>query len=174
MAGFLAPSVVGFSSTKQIDAPVLFSARVSGAYALPVMNDRLMVGLDGVVSFLPYTAIDQTSKGNTSFWGFLLTARYLYPLNAAFSVGGGLGAGVIWWAGLQSNNPFTVEGVPASGAIPMPTAQVGLRAQYLVSRSLFVVLAPEFLVSATTSAGLSDSVSAVERFDIDIGAGYSF
>jgi len=173
-AAYLAPSVVGFSSTKDISAPVLFSARLSGSYALPVLDDRLMVGLDAVVSFLPYTAIDQTSKGSSSFWGFLLTARYLYPVNPKLSVGGGLGAGVIWWAGLQSNNPFTVEGVPASGAIPMPTAQVGLRAEYRLSKGFFVVLAPEFLVSATTSAGLSTSVSAVERFDIDIGAGYSF
>ena len=85
-----------------------------------------------------------------------------------------LGAGVIWWAGLKAGNPFTVEAVAASGAIPMPTFQAGLRVDYLIGRGLFLELAPEFLVSETTSAGLSDSVSAVDRFDINIGAGYAF
>jgi hypothetical protein len=174
VAAEVAPSFVGFSG-KEIDAPVVFTARVGGAYVLPVLGgDRIRVGLEGTISVLPYTTPDGSSKQSSSFWGLLVTGNYVYPILPELIVGGGVGAGVVWWDGLKAGNPFTVDQVAASGAIPMPTFQVGLKIEYLVSRNFFAELAPAFVYSATTSAGLSDSVSAVERFDINVGAGYLF
>ena len=56
----------------------------------------------------------------------------------------------------------------------MPTLQVGLRAEYALGGRFFLALSPELLLSKTTSEGLSQAVSSVRRFDIDVGAGYRF
>jgi hypothetical protein len=172
IAGYVAPSVILLSTKKDFDLPVLFAARLGVSYTPPFAGDRLRLRCDAVLSFLPYR--DTVPPGNTSFLGLLIGASYLYPIDDRFSVGGGLGVGSIWWAGLAAGNPFTVDSVAASGAIPMPTLQVEIRGEYRLWKDIFLLFAPQLLMSATTSAGLSDSVSAVTRIDIDIGAGYVF
>jgi hypothetical protein len=84
-------------------------------------------------------------------------------------------AGSVWWAGLDLGNPFTVQGVAASGgAIPMPSFGGGLRFEYTVVAGLFVALAPEVIWSKSTSDGLSQNVSSVTRFEFTGGVGYAF
>jgi hypothetical protein len=67
-----------------------------------------------------------------------------------------------------------VQGVSASGAIPMPSLALSLHADYSFTPHLFASLAPELLLSKTTSDGLSKAVSSVHRFDLDVGVGYRF
>ncbi len=79
------------------------------------------------------------------------------------SIGGGIAAGVVWWAGLADGNPFTASDAVVSGAIPMPSFGLSLHADDRITPHLL-----------TTRAGLTQQTSSVSRFDLDLGAGYRF
>jgi len=171
---FLAPSFIAFSG-REVDAPALFTLRVGGSYGLPLgAASTLRVGGEALGALLPYTDTVSAAKKNSSLWGFMLTARYLFRATPALTFGAGVGAGVIWWGGLDAGNPFTVDFVAADGPIPMPSFQLGARAEYAFGPRLFVALSPELLLSKTTSDGLSRAISSVRRLDIAVGVGYRF
>jgi len=158
-----------------VDAPALFALRVGGSYALPVgAASTFRVGVEALGAVLPYTDTVSAAKKNSSLWGFMLTARYLFRATPALTFGAGVGAGIIWWAGLDTGNPFTVSDAVVSGAIPMPSVQLGARAEYALGSRLFLALSPEFLWSKTTSDGLTQAISSVRRLDVYAGAGYRF
>jgi hypothetical protein len=173
VGAYLAPAFLSMSGSST-NLPAIFAVRIESAYAFHLPSAALRVGLDLGFAQLPYTNVQTPGSGTSSFWTALLTARYLRDLSPNLKVGGGLGVGVVWWAGLDAGNPFTVDQVAASGAIPMPSFQVGARGEYRFDSGLFIALAPELLFSKTTSDGLSQSVSAVTRFDLIGGVGYSF
>jgi hypothetical protein len=175
----LGPAFVGFSGNQDISAPVLFALQLGGSYEFLHGPSEFRAGVSGLYAALPYTNpsnadVDPNSQHTSSFWGALLTADYAYRVSEPLSLGAGVGLGVIWWAGLSPDNPFTVTGATVSGAIPMPTLALSLHAEYLITPHLFVNLTPELILSKTTSAGLSDAVSSVHRFDLDVGVGYRF
>jgi hypothetical protein len=169
----LAPAFVTFSG-RAIDTPVMLSFRVGAGYTLLSGASNLRLGVDAQVAILPYTNTVSAAKESSSLWGFMLGARYLYRVTQELGLGADLGVGVIWWDGLGAGNPFTVDQVAASGPVPMPSLQVGLRAEYALSPGFFLALSPELLWSKTTSDGLTMSVSSVRRIDIYAGAGYRF
>jgi Tetratricopeptide repeat len=171
---FLAPSFIAFSG-REVDAPALFAFRVGGSYALPLgAASTLRVGAEALGAVLPYTDTVSAAKKNSSLWGFMLTARYLFRATPALTFGAGVGAGVIWWGGLDAGNPFTVDFVAADGPIPMPSFQLGARVEYAFGPRLFAALSPELLLSKTTSDGLSQAISSVRRIDVAVGVGYRF
>ena len=170
----LGPTFVGFSG-RDISTPVLFGFQLGGSYDFLHGPSELRAGVQIDYASLPYTNVNLVNvQQSSSFWGALLTVDYGYRVLERLAVGGGLGLGVIWWAGLQEGNPFTVQGVSASGAIPMPSLALSLHADYFFTPHLFASLTPELLLSKTTSDGLSDAVSSVRRFDLDVGVGYRF
>jgi opacity protein-like surface antigen len=169
----LGPSFVGFSG-RDISAPVLFGLQLGGSYEFLHGPSDLRAGATGLYASLPYTNVNSNAQQTSSFWGALLTADYSYRVIEPLRLGAGIGLGIVWWAGLSQGNPFTVGYVEASGAIPMPTLALSLHAEYLVTSHLFVNLTPELLLSKTTSDGLSQAVSSVHRFDLDVGVGYRF
>jgi len=169
----IGPAFVGFSG-KDISAPVLLGFQLGGSYQFLRGPSELRAGLTVLFASLGYTNVSTGAKQTSSLWGGLLTADYAYRVAAPFRLGAGIGLGVVWWDNLTSGNPFTVAGVAASGPIPMPTLALALHADYLITPHLFVNLTPELLLSETTSAGLSDSVSSVHRFDLSFGVGYLF
>lgn len=173
---YLAPSFIGFSAHQAVDAPVMVSLRAGGSYAFPFGPSSVRVGAEGLAAFLPYTSTNtMATKESSSLWGFMLTGRYLYQVAPGFMVGGGVGAGVIWWGGLGADNPFTLQGTAASAPIPMPSLEIGVRAEYLFASGMFVALSPELLLSKTIgNDALSQSISSVHRFDVFAGAGYRF
>jgi hypothetical protein len=173
IAAAAGPSFVAFSG-RDISAPVLFGLQLGGSYAFVHGPSELRAGVTGLYAALPYTNVTYNVQQTSSLWGALLTADYSYRVIEPLSVGAGMGAGVVWWAGLAEGNPFTVTGVQASGAVPMPTLALAIHAEVLVTSHLFVNLTPELLLSKTTSDGLSQAVSSVRRFDLDVGVGYRF
>ena len=173
LEAFLAPTFIGFSGL-EIDSPVLLAFRVGGSYALLSGPSTLRVGAEALGAFLPYTNLTSAAKESSSLWGLMLTARYAFLATPELALGAGAGVGVIWWAGLHEGNPFTVDNVASDGPIPMPSFQLGIRAEYALGRRAFVALSPELLLSKTTSDGLSQAVSSVRRLDIYAGAGYRF
>jgi tetratricopeptide (TPR) repeat protein len=173
--GFLAPGFITFSGS-EVSAPVMFAFRAGLSYAVvsgASGPSTLRIGADGLAAILPYTNVASNAKESSSLWGFMLTARYLFQATPAFGLGAGVGVGVIWWGGLADGNPFTVQHVAASGPIPMPSFQAGLRAEYALGRA-FLALSPELTFSKTTSDGLTKSVTGVRRIDIYAGVGVRF
>jgi tetratricopeptide (TPR) repeat protein len=172
----LGPSFVGLSgaSADKISAPVMFGFEVGASYGFLQRPSELRAGIEMLYAALPYTNIKTNDAQSSSFWGAMLTLDYAYRVIEPLSVGAGLGAGVIWWAGLADGNPFTAATASVSGAIPMPTFALSLHADYLITPHLFVTLNPAFLYSKTTSDGLTAATSSVHRFDLDVGAGYRF
>jgi tetratricopeptide (TPR) repeat protein len=169
----LGPAFIGFSG-QDISAPVLLGFQLGGSYQFLHGPSELRAGVTVLFASLGYTNVTTGAKQTSSLWGGLLTADYAYRVAASLRLGGGVGLGVVWWDNLAAGNPFTVEGVAGSGPIPMPTLALALHADYLITPHLFVNLTPELLLSKTTSAGLSDSVSSVHRFDLSFGVGYLF
>jgi tetratricopeptide (TPR) repeat protein len=176
MAVALGPAFVGFSGAQNVSAPVLFGLQLGGSYEFLHGPSELRAGVSGLYASLPYTVVGTTpaQTSSSSFWGALLTLDYAYRVIEPLSLGAGIGLGIVWWAGLSEGNPFTVQGVAASGAIPMPTLALSLHAEYLITPHLFVNFTPELLLSKTTSDGLSEAVSSIHRFDLDVGVGYRF
>jgi hypothetical protein len=173
----LGPAFVGFSGNQNVSAPVLFGTQLGASYEfLHGGPSEFRAGVSGLYASLPYTVVNTTPQqtSSSSFWGALLMASYAYRVIEPLSLGAGIGLGVVWWAGLSEGNPFTVNQVGTSGAIPMPTLALSLHAEYLITPHLFVNLTPELLLSKTTSDGLTDAVSSIHRFDLDVGIGYRF
>ncbi len=170
----LGPSFIGLSGGT-VDLPVLFSLQLGGSYQLLHGPSELRLGVLGTYASLPYKTVTTSTQESSSFWGALLTADYAYRVIEPLALGGGIGLGVIWWAGLGADNPFTVkDAVVSGGGIPMPSLALSLHAHYYFTPHLFASLTPELLLSKTTSAGLTGAISSVRRFDLDFGVGYRF
>jgi hypothetical protein len=67
---------------------------------------------------------------------------------------------VVWWAGLRTGNPFTLDGAGATGAVPMPSARLGGTLRWRPVSSAFVAVSPALLTCKPTS-GLADSLAHV-------------
>jgi hypothetical protein len=156
-------------------ASTIVAIRVGGEYVFDLGGPGFVdVGLSAAYAPLQYHTTDTPgSNQSAAFWGVLATGTYRYRLTEAFELSGELGVGIVWWSGLGANNPFTVDGSGANGAVPMPSLMLGVAAIYRLPRRLFVFAEPAYLFSKTTSDGLSSAVSSVSRFDIALGVGYS-
>jgi tetratricopeptide (TPR) repeat protein len=174
----LGPSFLSFSGPDKVSPPVLFGFQLTGSYDFlrgPSQPSELRGGVQLQYASLPYDDVSGTGHGTSSFWGALLTLDYAYRVVDPLIIGGGIGAGVVWWAGLAQGNPFTApNAVVSGGAIPMPSFALSARADYLVTPHIFLNFTPAFLYSKTTSDGLTTSISSVYRFDLEAGAGYRF
>jgi hypothetical protein len=168
--GYVAPSFTSVSG-QDIDIPMQLAIRIGGAYAFPLPSAQLTVGLDGVLAFVPYQTTDG-GNGTSTLPGILATGAYMRDVAPKLSIGAGVGAGVIWWSGLGSSSVIAPS-VSVAGAIAMPSVEAELRATFAVLPQLFVVLAPQVLYSKPTS-GLEQDISALWRFNINVGAGYRF
>jgi len=176
LAFALGPSFLGLSgaSADKISAPVMFGFELGASYGFLQRPSELRAGVEMLYASLPYKNTNTGDDQSSSFWGAMLTVDYAYSVIEPLSLGGGVGAGIVWWAGLSDATPFTAANASVSGAIPMPTFALSLHADYRITPHLFATLNPAFLYSKTTSAGLTAATSSVERFDLDVGAGYQF
>lgn len=177
LAFALGPSFVGLSGANgsKIAAPVLFGFELGASYDFLNGPSELRAGAEMLYAALPYNDIAApNAQHSSSFWGAMLTVDYAYRVLEQLSIGGGVGGGVIWWAGLADGNPFTASNANVSGAIPMPSFELALHADYRITPHLFVTFNPAFLYSKTTGDGLTAGTSSVTRFDLDFGVGYRF
>jgi hypothetical protein len=173
-AAYGAPALIAFTNRDLDSGAVLFSATVAIGYRLPVRGPELRVGATGSLTLLPFVNEGTAARDTSALWGFLVTGSCLYPVTPRLKVGGGAGVGVIWWSGLVTGNPFTVDGAASTGPVPLPTLALGGRLEYGLGKGLFLAFAPDVLFSKTTSAGLAGAVSWVRRLDLSVGAGYAF
>jgi tetratricopeptide (TPR) repeat protein len=161
-------------SGRDLNEPALLSLRAGGAYTLAALGPgKLDLGLSAAYAPVQYRSTDTNANHTSVFVGFLASATYRYRAAPALDVYGELGAGVLWWSGLGPANPFTIDGVGASGPVPMPSLLVGVGAAYHVMDRLFVFAEPAYLLSKTTGAGLTAAISSISRFDLALGVGYA-
>jgi hypothetical protein len=168
------PAFPSFSG-RDLQEPTLLSLRLGANYGIDLHGAGVIdVGISGSYAPFQYTSIDPTAeKRSAGFWGLLADGNYRFRIAPGFDLLGEVGAGVVWWSGLGSNNPFTTDGVAATGAVPMPSLLLGLGAAYHVLPNLAVFFEPTFLLSKTTGDGLTSAISSVSRFDLAFGVGYS-
>jgi hypothetical protein len=170
------PAFPKFSVTgKSLDQPVLLSVRAGGGYTFDIVprQQAVDVGLSLAYSPIQYRTVPPETTVTAGFWGLLATGTYRYRVMPELDVQGELGVGIVWWSGIGTGNPFTVDNVGASGPIPMPSFLVGLGANYRLPHNVFVFAEPALVVSKTTGDGLTAAVSSVLRFDLALGLGYT-
>lgn len=174
LAFALGPTFASLSGKNNVSAPVMFGLQLGASYDFLHGPSALRAGLKMLYASLPYTNTMTNNQQSSSLWGGLVTVDYAYRVIEQLSLGGGLGGGVIWWAGLQGGNPFTAANAVISGAIPMPTFALSLHADYRFTSNFFATFNPGLLYSKATSDGLTMGTSSMTRFDLDFGAGYQF
>ena len=104
----LGPSFVSLSG-RDISAPVLFGLQLGASYEFLHGPSELRAGVEMLYAALPYTKVTSDTQQSSSFWGALLTVDYAYRVIDQLSIGGGIGGGIVWWAGLSEDNPFTAR-----------------------------------------------------------------
>jgi len=167
------PAFPSFSG-RDLQEPTLLSVRLGAGYAIDLHTAGFLdVGVSGAYAPFQYRTLDTNANRSAGFWGLLANAKYRYRLAPALDIAGEVGAGVVWWSGLGDQNPFTDNGVGATGAVPMPSLLLGVGVVYHLPAHLSVFAQPTFLLSKTTGDGLSSAISSVSRFDLAIGLGYS-
>ncbi len=168
------PSFPSFSG-RDLQEPTMLSLRLGGNYAIDLHGAGVVdVGISGAYAPFQYRTIDANNENKSAgFWGLFADGDYRFRIAPGFDLLGEIGAGVVWWSGIGANNPFTSDGVGATGAVPMPSLLLGLGAVYHVLPSFSVFFEPTFLLSKTTGDGLTSAISSVSRFDLAFGIGYA-
>jgi tetratricopeptide (TPR) repeat protein len=168
------PSIATFAGSG-IASPTIFSVRIFGGYSFSIGEGAVEIGAAASIAPLHYQRTDNGAQSLSSLLGAFVRggARYPIALDGALHVIGDLGLGVVWWGGLGKANPFTDQGVEATGLIPLPTARIAAGLQYDLSQSFFVYVLPAYSFSMTTS-GVQKVVSHVALIDIPAGIGCNF
>ncbi len=167
------PAFPSFSG-RDLQEPTMLSLRLGANYAIDLHGAGVIdVGISGSYAPFQYRTIDAANENRSAgFWGLLADGDYRFRIAPGFDLLGEVGAGVVWWSGIGANNPFTTDGVAATGAVPMPSLLLGLGAVYHLLPNLSVFFEPTFLLSKTTGDGLTSAISSVSRFDLAFGVGY--
>ena len=169
----LGPAFPSFSG-RDLQEPTLLSLRLGAAYAIDLHGAGFIdVGVSGAYAPFQYRTVDHDINQSAAFWGLLVTGKYRYRIASNFDLAGEVGGGVVWWSGLGEQNPFTAQGVGATGAVPMPSLLLGVGAVYHLPAHFSLFAEPTFLLSKTTGDGLSSAIFSVSRFDLAFGVGYA-
>ena len=110
------------NSSRQVQGSALFAGRVGGEYEVRLPKLDLDFGAAATFSPLSFH-VDKPgatpSEQRSNLIGVFATGGVRVPITDDLSFGATLGLGVVWWTGLVTGNPFTEDGVGATGAIPM-------------------------------------------------------
>ena len=72
---------------------------------------------------------------------------------------------MVWWSGIGAQNPFTTDGVAATGAVPMPSLLLGVGAVYHFLPNLSVFFEPTFFADKPERPMLLPAGSSPDIFD---------
>jgi hypothetical protein len=130
---------------------------------------RFELGLLLAEARLAFARLD--GRGHASHFpaGFIQAGAGV-ELPDALSLVATAGAGVTWWTGLVKDNPFTIDGVAATGAVPLPSVRLGAALRRPLGERYFVGLSPA-LVLARPSGGLADALEYVRVFSVALELG---
>jgi tetratricopeptide (TPR) repeat protein len=131
---------------------------------------ELGLGLVTTHARLGYHRADGASR-TSYFPGLFVAAGAALTLGRGFALLARAGGGVTWWTGLEAQNPFTPDGVAATGAVPLAALRVAAGVRRSLGDSLFVAVLPA-LIAARRSGGLNDSVRHVQLWSVLVELGY--
>jgi tetratricopeptide (TPR) repeat protein len=147
------------------------AATLSGSYAVWRPGGvQLELGLLLAEARLGYQLADERERA-AHFPSVLVETGMALAGPAGFELIGRVAAGVTWWAGLEPQNPFTLDGAAASGAVPLPSLRLGAGVGRPVGRQLHVALLPALLV-ARPSGGLAAALAHVHLWSVVVELSY--
>jgi hypothetical protein len=155
-------------SGRPIDQPALLSLAAEWRHRSPLGATHRWsadVGVRGALLRLPYVSL-AAGEATSSIWSAVLIGHLGRRVGRAFELGASLGAGVSAWAGLGPMNPFTVDGAPASGPVPLPTLEASADLTYVTPWRFSISLLPRYTISSTTSPGLVRTIPYVTHADL--------
>jgi hypothetical protein len=164
-----------FHGAGDLETPASFGARALAGYRFAPGRTLFEVG--GAVSVVPisYRHAVTMDRSRSMLIGGAGRLEVSHPLSRRISVAGELLAGIVWWAGLGDGNPFTEDGVAASGPVPMASARLAIGLQvHLWPARLFAYVQPALTFHKPLDDGLGRSISSVTTVDLPIGIGYVF
>jgi hypothetical protein len=165
------PALAQFGGSS-VASKTIASVEIGGRLAVVSAQPRVELLISGGVAPVPY---DGTSGVATSLWiSGWGGGRISYRLSSAIDLFADLAGGVVWWTGLEEGNPFTVQGMAATGAVPMPSFRAGPGVAFEPARHVSLALAPRYVMSKTSGPGLSAMVSSVARLEIPVEVTYNF
>ena len=175
LAFALGPTFASLSGKNNVSAPVLFGLQLGASYDFLHGPSALRAGVKMLYASLPYTNIDAPMTSSRHRSGArLVTVDYAYRVIEQLSLGGGLGGGVIWWAGLAGGQPLHRRQRRHLRRHPDAHLRALAPRRLPLTSHFFATLNPGLLYSKTTSDGLTMGTSSMTRFDLDFGAGYRF
>jgi|GEM_PF-5847689 len=118
-------------------------------------------------------AKNTSGEGTSQFPELLATVAPVWRLSGRWEVSAQAGGGVTWWTGLEGDNPFTFNGVAASGAVPMATLRGSLSARLRLGKGFFLAAEPGYQISFASS-GLKATIPHVRTAQAFIHAGFLY
>ena len=139
---------------------------VAGA-AYPIALGPIVLDVGAGVSYapLPYDAMGVKKSG--TLLGARVALGATYPLGDRLAIRGELGAGLADMSGLADGNPLTTD--RKAGSFAMPSARVGVAAEYAFTRNLLATVSPSFSYIVGDKALYSSSITEI---DVVVGLGY--
>jgi hypothetical protein len=141
------------------------AATLSGSYTVwRPGRVQLELGLLLAEARLGYQLADDRERA-AHFPGMFVETGVALAGPAGFELLGRLAAGVTWWAGLEPQNPFTIDGAAATGPVPLPSLRLGAGIGRPLGRQLKVALLPALLV-ARPSGGLAAALEHLHLWSV--------
>ena len=139
---------------------------VAGA-AYPIALGPIVLDVGAGVSYapLPYDVMGVKKQG--TLLGARLALGATYPLGDRLALRGELAAGLADMSGLADGNPLTTD--RKAGSFAMPSARVGVAAEYAFTRNLLATVSPSFTYIVGDKALYSSSITEI---DVVVGLGY--
>jgi hypothetical protein len=163
---------VGTLGIPTLNAPAQFSIALTGGYPLNVApNTELDLGAAITFTPVPYVGLD--GKSGSGAWTTLMAnVGGEYVVAPKIGVRADVGVGVLVFSGLQANDPFTMTGQGASGALSSFAFRGALSADYAVTPNIVVQATPFGFLYAAAPSGFKSQISALTSMEFMVGVGY--
>jgi hypothetical protein len=155
-----------------LDVPIQVSFALTAGYPLALMP-KLTLELGAGFTFTPVPYDKPGGEtGGATLMSVLANVGVTYAITPKFAVHGDVGAGGMFFGGLDEGNPFTMDGAEATGALGMFNLRVAASAEYAVTPNFLVVATPIAFSYSPPASGLIEDISALTRIDFMLGVGY--
>lgn len=156
-----------------LDTPVQFFGTIVGGYPLTI-GPKLQVELGAAFSFspVPYTTT-MGESGSGALLGILANVGGTYMLVPKLRGRVEVGAGASVFAGLDKmGNPFTENGIAATGALSAFLVRAAVSGDYAVTRNVVITATPFAFAYSPAPAGFLPSISSLSTMSFMVGIGY--
>jgi tetratricopeptide (TPR) repeat protein len=152
---------------------------LQGAFALtagyPIgVAPQLTVEVGATFNFMviPQEVMGKTEQATQL--AFLPNAALTFGLTDKIGLRADLGAGILRFAGLKQDTPFTkgVEATEFKSSVTMFNLRLGLSAEYAFTPNVVGVVTPLAYSFSPAGTGLNPDIKSLQRIDFMVGIGY--